>query len=42
MEHHILTEDAQAFNQTVVYGKDVDYKAIIDEARQYPLMSDKR
>ena len=42
MEHHILTEDAQAFNQTVVYGKDVDYKAIIDEARQFPLMSDKR
>lgn len=42
MEHHILSEDAQAFNQTVVYGKDVDYKTIIDEARQYPLMSDKR
>lgn len=42
MEHHLLSEDAQAFNQTIVYGKDVDYKAIIDEARQYPLMSDKR
>lgn len=42
MEHHLLSEDAQAFNQTIVYGKDIDYKAIIDEARQYPLMSDKR
>ena len=42
MEHHLLSEDAQAFNQTVVYGKDVDYRAIIDEARQFPLMSDRR
>jgi len=42
MEHHLLSEDAQAFNQTVVYGKDVDHRAIIDEARQFPLMSDKR
>jgi DNA polymerase-3 subunit delta len=42
MEHHLLSEDAQAFNQTVVYGKDVDHRAIIDEARQFPLMSDRR
>jgi len=42
IEHHLLSEDAQAFNQTVVYGKDVDHRAIIDEARQFPLMSDRR
>lgn len=42
MENHVLSEEAKAFNQSVLYGKDVDYKYLIDEARQFPLMSDKR
>ncbi len=42
IEDHLLPESARAFNQTTVYGKDVDYKSIIDEARQFPLMADKR
>ena len=42
IEKHLLDEAAKAFNQMVLYGKDVDYKMILDEARQFPMMSDKR
>jgi DNA polymerase III subunit delta len=42
IEAHVLPEEAKAFNQTIVFGKDTDAKAILDEARQYPLMADKR
>lgn len=39
MEKNILTEGEKAFNQIVIYGKDADEKSIIDECRQYPMMS---
>lgn len=39
MEKNILDEGQRAFNQIVVYGKDADEKSIIDECRQYPMMS---
>jgi DNA polymerase-3 subunit delta len=39
MEKNILDEGQKAFNQIVVYGKDADEKSIIDECRQYPMMS---
>ncbi len=42
IEAHALPEEAKAFNQTIVFGKDVDVKTIVDEARQYPLMAEKR
>ncbi|MBK8700131.1 MAG: hypothetical protein IPN29_11610 [Saprospiraceae bacterium] len=42
MEENLLPEAARAFNQSIFFGKDIDYKTIIDEARQFPLMSDKR
>jgi DNA polymerase III subunit delta len=42
IEDNALPESAKAFNQTTVFGKDIDAKAILDEARQYPLMSEKR
>jgi DNA polymerase-3 subunit delta len=42
IEHHLLDESEKAFNQTVIYGKDVDSKYIIDEARQFPMMSTRR
>lgn len=42
IENNVLTESEKAFNLTVFYGKDIDYKTLIDEARQYPLMSEKR
>ncbi|MFZ1523872.1 MAG: DNA polymerase III subunit delta [Saprospiraceae bacterium] len=42
IEDHLLSEMEKAFNQVVIYGKDANITAIIDEARQYPMMSAKR
>jgi DNA polymerase-3 subunit delta len=39
MEHSILTESEQEFNQTVVYGRDTDTGRIIDMARRFPMMA---
>ncbi|MBK9253858.1 MAG: DNA polymerase III subunit delta [Saprospiraceae bacterium] len=38
----VLTESEKAFNQIVVYGKDADFKTIVDECRQYPMMAERR
>ena len=42
IEEYLLSDSEKAFNQVVLYGKDVDILTIIDEARQYPMMSSKR
>lgn len=42
LENEVLTEDEKAFNQTVVYGKDINYNDILALARQYPMMGDKQ
>ena len=42
VEDHLLSEMEKAFNQVVIYGKDANAVSIIDEARQYPMMSTKR
>ncbi|HMU05567.1 MAG TPA: DNA polymerase III subunit delta, partial [Saprospiraceae bacterium] len=42
IEKNVLTEGEKAFNQVVVYGKDTEFKTIIDEARQFPMMSSYR
>ena len=39
IEKNVLSESEQAFNQTILYGKDVDHLAILDTARRYPMMS---
>lgn len=39
IENNVLNESEKAFNQVVVYGKDTEFKTIIDEARQFPMMS---
>lgn len=39
MEENILTESEKEFNQTVVYGKDVDVPTLVSYARRYPMMS---
>jgi DNA polymerase-3 subunit delta len=36
---NILDEADREFNQTILYGKDVDVGSIIDTARRYPMMS---
>lgn len=42
IEAHALNESEQAFNQSILYGEDVNFKMIVDECRQFPMMSEKR
>ncbi|MEE9438445.1 MAG: DNA polymerase III subunit delta [Saprospiraceae bacterium] len=42
IEKSVLNEGEKAFNQIVLYGKDIDFKTVVDEARQYPMMSSYR
>jgi DNA polymerase-3 subunit delta len=39
IEENVLNEAEKEFDQTVVYGRDVDTGTIIDTARRYPMMS---
>ncbi len=41
-EKHILTEGEKAFNQIVLYGKEINYQNILDNAYQFPMMSSRR
>lgn len=38
-EQKVLSESERAFNQMVLYGKDADYQAVVDNARRYPMMA---
>lgn len=40
IEHNVLDEADREFNQTVVYGKDVDLVGILGLAKQFPMMSE--
>jgi len=40
MEENILTESEKAFNQVILYGKDIDAKYVLDECRQFPMMAE--
>ena len=39
MEEHILSESEREFNQTILYGKDIDALSLISYAKRYPMMS---
>lgn len=39
IEKNVLQEAEKAFNQTVLYGKEVDHLAILDTARRFPMMA---
>jgi len=39
IETTVLSESEKAFNQTVLYGKEVDFKQVVDAARRYPMMA---
>ncbi len=41
IEKEALPEDQRSFNQTVLYGRDVDVNTIIGEAKRYPMMADR-
>lgn len=38
-EQHILSDAEKGFNQTVLYGKDVEVAAIINAAKRFPMMA---
>jgi len=38
----ILDEAEKSFNQVTLYGRDVDFKQVMDHARQFPMMSSHR
>lgn len=40
IEHHVLEEADREFNQSVVYGKDVDLAGVLGLAKQFPMMSE--
>ena len=39
IETHTLTDDEKEFNQSVLYGKDVDIATIINYAKRFPMMA---
>lgn len=41
LEANVLTEEEKGFNQTIIYGQDVDMNQIIGIAKQFPMGSDK-
>ena len=40
IEQNALDEAGREFNQTILYGQDVDILGVIGEAKRYPMMSD--
>ncbi|WP_235299445.1 DNA polymerase III subunit delta [Portibacter marinus] len=42
IENNVLDEAAKAFNQVILYGKEIEFKAVIDNARQFPMMASRR
>ena len=39
-ENKILSEGEKSFNFSVLYGKDTDFKDVVDTARRYPMMAE--
>lgn len=39
IEKKVLTESEKAFNQTILYGKEIDHKQVTDVAQRYPMMA---
>lgn len=42
IQNHVLTPDQQAFDQTVVFGADVNAAQVADFSMQYPMMAPKK
>jgi DNA polymerase-3 subunit delta len=42
IEEHLLNETEKAFNQTIMYGKEVDVFAILNAAKRYPMMAERQ
>lgn len=42
IEKNLLTEDEKAFNQMVLYGRDVTIDDIVSHAKRYPMMAERQ
>jgi len=42
IENNVLTEEEKGFNQMVLYGRDVAVEEISDNAKRFPMMSEKQ
>lgn len=42
IEEKVLDEGEKSFNQVVLYGKETNFKQIMDQARQFPMMASHR
>ena len=39
IEKNVLSDGEKSFNQTVLYGKEIEFKQVVDTARRYPMMA---
>jgi DNA polymerase-3 subunit delta len=39
IEDNVLTDSEKSFNQTILYGRDIEVMTILNAARRYPMMS---
>lgn len=39
IEKNVLSDGEKSFNQTILYGKEVEFKQVVDTARRYPMMA---
>jgi DNA polymerase III subunit delta len=42
IDRHALPESEKGFNQTILYGKEVDAVTLLDSLRRYPMMSERQ
>ena len=42
IENNILTEGEKSFNQIVLYGKETEFKQVLDQSMQFPMMAQYR
>ena len=42
IDKKVLSEGEKSFNQVVLYGKETDFKQVVDQAMQFPMMSSHR
>ena len=42
IQKHALQDHERDFNQTILYGKDVDLLSLISELKSYPMMAERR
>ncbi|MDA0196259.1 MAG: DNA polymerase III subunit delta [Bacteroidetes bacterium] len=42
VEENVLDQASKGFNQTILYGKDVDMSQVLNQARRFPMMAERQ